>query len=299
MITHYQVFSDIYATHPSLYKLFSLVVPVFFIMSGFLCGRGFSKERVFRQVKRYGIIYLAIEFILVLWFRILVCQESGYFNWPRFGVEFLKSFVCYHKFGVHLWFMPALLYPMLLNAYLDSRKRRIVIAVAAAIAVFNSFGIGLILSGFERLIALCPPVGKVFTPVELERMWGQYTLGLLFTTIGFDIANWKIKPVYYLLAAIPFAVFELTVHYLGVGAILLSIALFYGVKALPGKFMYPYHLEISLFSGAMYFLHMFEKRFIIRYISSNLLLNLLIIILFSLFLALAISRIVRKKTAAA
>ena len=291
------MFAHIHDVYPTLYKLASVVIPVFFLMSGFLCARGFSKERVFRQVRRYGIIYLVIEFFVILWFRILVCQEVGYFNWPRFGVNLLKCFVCYNDRAIHLWFMPALLYPMLLNAFLDARKRKVVIAIAAAVYIFNSAGgsKAFLLPLFDSLTTACPSFGKVFSSAELLRMWGTYTVGLLYTTIGFDIADWKIKPSYYLLAAVPFAVFDLSVHYIGVAVIFLSLAFFYWVKGLPGKFMYPYHLEISLFSGAMYFLHLFEKRFIIRFITDNIVLNLLIIIAFNLFLALAISYFVRRK----
>ena len=300
VLTHYGVFDNNLAGIPPLFMMLFFTVLTFFIMSGYLASAGFSKERVFKQVIKYGSIYLAISFLLVLYGRIMVCVvDGGQFKVHRLIINFLKCFVYRHPLSRQLWFIPALLYPMILNAFLNGKTRRIVIAIGAAVVILNeSVGIDGITGPFTRLTASFPLVTKVFTASELAYAWRRFWTGLLFTTIGFDIGTWRIKPVYLLLAAVPFAALDLWVHYTGVTAILLSIVFFYWLKGLPGRFLYPYHFEISVFAASLFFLHMIVKLMLDHLFSGNTLVKILCTIGFSLFITIVVSFLSRRKKAA-
>jgi hypothetical protein len=300
VVTHYAVFNQVYVDHPLVYRMLSFMIPAFFIMSGYLGSVGFSRKRVFKQVIKYGAIYLAISFLLVLYGRIMVCVvDGGQFKVHRLVINFLKCFVYHNPLSMHLWFIPALLYPMILNAFLDGKARRIVIAIGAAVVILNeSAGLDTITGFFTRVTADFPLVTKMFTASELTSLWRRLWTGLLFTTIGFDIGTWRIKPVFILLAAVPFAALDLWVHYTGITAILLSIAFFYWLKGLPGRFLYPYHFEISVFAGLMYFLHMIEKLLLDYSVPGNTLVKILYTIGINLVITLVISCLYRRKKAA-
>jgi len=299
VLTHYGVFDNNLAGIPPLFMMLFFTVLTFFIMSGYLASAGFSRERVFKQVIKYGSIYLAISFLLVLYGRIMVCVvDGGQFKVHRLILNFLKCFVHRNQLSGQLWFILALLYPMLLNAFLDGKARRIVIAIGAVFFILNESA-GFAITGVcTRLTASFPLITKVFTASELAYVWSRLWTGLLFTTIGFDIGSWRIKPVYLLLAAVPFAALDLWVHYTGITAILLSIAFFYWLKGLPGRFLYPYHFEISMFAGLMYFLHMIEKLMLDYFVPENALVKILYTIGFNLAITIVVSYLSRRKKAA-
>lgn len=295
VIAHFKVFDPGIAAHPQAYRMLRVLVPAFFIMSGFLCARSFSKERVFRQVIRYGAIYLAIQFFLVFWVHASTYMKSGTLS--GLGVDLLKALVHRHEYARQLWFIPALLYPMLLNAFLDSSlKRRIVIGVAAVFFLFTqTVGWEPIVQFFETRAASDPSTARFFTPVDLYLLLLFYSMGLLFTTIGFDISTWKIRPVHLLVAAVPVVLLEVFVRYIGLTPILLSILCFEGIKRLPGAWMYPYHFEISVFSGAMYFLHFFGIILIQKYITLNVFVGVLLVTAANILITLAASYFVRRR----
>ena len=301
VVSHFNVFDQAIADHLLASRMLSVVVPVFFIMSGFLCSRGFSKERVFRQVIKYGAIFLAIQFFLVFWVHASAYARSGQGTISGLGIDLLKALFFRHYYARQLWFIPALLYPMLLNAFLDSSwKRRIVIGIAAAFYLFiQTVGAVSILQFLETYMASNPSVAKFFTPAELNRILLHFATGLLFTTIGFDIGTWKTTPIHLLVAAVPVVLFEVYVRFIGVTPILLSILFYEGIKRIPGTWMYPYHFEISVFSGAMYFLHFFGIILIKKYISMNPLIGIPLIIATNILITVAASCFVRRRRARA
>ena len=300
VVTHYDVFTQGVTGRPLVFQLLSILVLTFFIMSGYLQSVDFSRKRVFKQVIKYGSIYLAISFLLVLYGHILACVvDGGQFKVHRLVFSFLKCFAYRPPLSRQLWFIPALLYPMILNAFLDGKTRRIVIAISAAVFILNeSVFSDAIPVLFTRLTVSFPLVTKVFSAYELNYLWERFWTGLLFTTIGFDIGTWRIKPVYLLLAAVPFMALDLFVHSTGVTAILLPIAFFYLLKRLPGRFLYPYHFEISVFAGLMYFLHMIEKLMLDHLFPEKTLVKILCTIGISLILTLVVSLLASKKKVA-
>ena len=98
VLAHNGLLLPLLYSHFSIYRLISFVVPAFFITSGALCARGFSKERVFRQVVRYGSIYLAISLCLILYVQF----KSGHFQLSAVLAGLLKCLVCRHYLSVSL-----------------------------------------------------------------------------------------------------------------------------------------------------------------------------------------------------
>lgn len=295
VLAHLHVFGRAYAVSPTLYRMLGVIVPTFFIMSGYLRKRHFSKERIFKQVIKYGAIYLAVDYCIVLYMHVLEWVDSGQFSITGVAAQMLKGLVCCHSHALQLWFIPALLYPMILNAFLGDRARKIVIDIAAALFIATStIGDDRLLHWFNELAGSYPAVGKLISGPLLVRRWRHLVTGLLYTTIGFDIDTWKVKPAWLFLAAVPFIVIESLTCYLGVAVILLSILFFYLVKRLPGQFLYPYHLEISLFSCLMYFLHIIEKD-LFGLMTDSIPLLFFLIFGFNLAVTWAVSSFIRRK----
>lgn len=294
-MTHCGVFMYFYNNTSQLYQLFSILIPVFFIMSGYLRERSFSRKAVYSQVLKYGTIYLAVNSLAVIYVHINAFVHFGEFSWTGLIVNMFKGFVCRCEDAYQLWFIPALLYPMLLNAFLDKKGRRIVIVISAALIIATEMIGNEALNGeIDNFLASLPLIGKIFYAYELLGMWRHLLIGTLYTTIGFDIDSWRLKPLPLILSAIPVAFLEFHTGHIVISPFLLSLTLFLVVKKLPGHFMYPYHAEISLFSGMMYFLHIFEYIFIKRFITNSIPLTVLLIIVFNLVVTVVVFHFINK-----
>ena len=271
------------------------LVPVFFIMSGFLRKRHFSKEALFKQVIKYGAVYLAVDYLAVLYVHIKMWLGGGGFNPAEVATFMLKGLFFNYRYVGQLWFIPALLYPMLLNAFLNDRSRKIVIAVSAVLFVLlNILGDARLGSWLGEKFSSFFRVADSVSASGMMLRWRRVLIGLLFTTIGFDIDTWKVKPSWLLVCAVVFWIIESSTCYLGVAVILMSILFFYLVKRIPGQFLRPYHMEISLFSCLMYFLHIFERNIFHTFTDSRPL-NFFLIFTLNLAVTVAVSFIVRRK----
>ena len=295
VLTHFGFFEQAYAASPIRYRMFAVLVPVFFMMSGFLRKNHFSKKLVFKQVIKYWVIYLAIDYFTVLYTHYMLWRATGEFDFARVAGYLLKGLVCNYGHSIQLWFIPALIYPMLLNAFLNDKTRKIVIAVAAVLLVFSSsMGDERLSNWLNEMLSSFPAINGDITGQGLATRSRRALTGLLFTTVGFDIDTWKVKPEWLILAAVAFGIIEFSTCYLGVAAILLSILCFYLVKWLPGQFLCPYHMEISLFSCLMFFMHIFEKD-LFHHITDSLPLNFFLILVFNLVITFAVSSLIRSK----
>ncbi len=293
VLTHHGLFAYIEESYHALYMLLSGVVPIFFIMSGYLSGRHFSRRRILKQVIKYGAVYMFIETGIVLYMHLCDRVTFGWFSWVGFIVYSLKCLIKFHPWTHQLWFIPALLYSMIINAFLKGKGRKIAIAVSALLMVFYTLvGGDYWISLYEGILGHLPLFGMVFKANEIHQIIWFFIFGFLFTTIGFELPNMDLKPVRLLAIAGPLALFELLVKYLGAARILLSVALFCGVKKLPGKFLYKYHTEISVFSGTMFFMHTLEQRFIWAFISDNRAVSILLIISTHLLLAAVVHYVI-------
>lgn len=294
-MTHCGVFMYFYNNALQYYQLFSILIPVFYIMSGYLRERSFSRKAVYSQVLKYGTIYLAVNSLAVIYTHINAFVQFGEFSWTGLIVNLFKGLVCSSDYAYQLWFIPALLYPMLLNAFLDKKGRRIVIALSAALIIAKEIiGNDVLEGSIDTVLSSLPLIGKIFYTHELSRMWRHLLIGTLYTTIGFDIDSWKLKPLPLILSAIPVAFLEFHTGHIVISPLLLSLALFLVVKKVPGHFMYPYHAEISLFSGMMYFLHIFEYLFIKGFITDSIPLTVLLIIAFNLVITVVVFHFINK-----
>ena len=62
-------------------------------MRDFCADAVFSRERIRKQVIKYGSIYLAVEFVLVLWTHLSDLINYGSFSFIGLAVNFFKCFV--------------------------------------------------------------------------------------------------------------------------------------------------------------------------------------------------------------
>ncbi len=86
--------------------------------------------------------------------------------------------------------------------------------------------------------------------------------------------------------------FEFFVCPLNITSVLLSVALFFWVRQLPGQFLYPYHRQISIFSVLVYFLHMFEL-WLFRFITDSTVVSFLLVIILNLVLTAVVVNVRR------
>ena len=289
VLSHYGVFDGFVTSH-SYASMFKALVPVFFIMSGYLSGRSFSRERIWKKVVKYCLVYMLMGVCAQLYMHLADVPVNGYFSYTGFFVNSVKCLVTPAGITYQLWFIPCLLYPTLLNACLDGKSRRYVIAAAALLSVlFTAIGKDAVVAFYEKVTDAMPILLKVTSPTEMRIVTTRYVSGFLFTTIGFALASTELRPSRLLLVLIPAAAFELGVFDLGVTSIVLPLLVFYIVKRLPGRFLYPYHRQISLFALTMFFLHLTEKQLVIRFITENIFWNLVIITAVNLLITIVFS----------
>ena len=294
---HQGFFVLYYEQFPRAYRVLSTGVPVFFIMSGYLSGREYSVERLIRQILRYGIPYLVIEFTMEVVHFSKLYFETGEAHYLGFLANLARCFVLDNNelgFTGPLWFILALVYALLLNALVAPKYRKILIVSLLTLCTIVTFiGEETVLAGAAHVLELFPLLGRVFHAEELPRILNRFLTGALFTTIGFDIASWKLKPICYFIIGVLFGIFEISVCYLNLAVVFLSIALFFGIRALPGQVLRPFHMDISLFSVLMFFLHILEGQMIYQYCTENAQLCFLLILAINLLLAVLITSIIR------
>ena len=297
--THHRFFRYYYDNMNTAYKLLSEGIPVFFIISGYLSGRCFSRQRVFRQIIRYAIPYFFVEFTMQVVFFSKLFIETGENHLLGFAANILRCFVIDNdQIGItgQLWFILALLYAFFLNAWMTGRARKAVIfSVIILRTILAVLGEKNLIDWSAKLLEFIPLAGHVFRDEEIVRILNRFLAGLLFTTIGFDIGTWKVKPVYILLVGLIFCVLEICIYYLNIAVVFLSVALFYGIKALLGQSFIPIHLEISLFSVMMYFLHMVEKHAFYRFGVKYSLVSFLLVIVTNMLLTFFIAYLIRNR----
>lgn len=294
--SHYGFFQFFTENYRTLFRGLSGVVPVFFIISGYLCGREFSVKRVLRQAYKYGVVYLIIEIGMEIIYFTKIFFKTGEIHFPGFIANVLRCFVMDNNemgWTGQLWFLLVLTYSLILNAFFPPKSRRAVIAAVLSLRVALALFEGeAVTAFFELLLKTVPLVGRVIHVEETNWILVNFLTGLLFTTIGFDIKTWRVRPISFFLIALPFSVFGVLTHHPGIVAAFLSIAHFYWIKQLPGRFLRPYHAQISLFSVLMYFLHMLEKQ-IFGIFTDNALLSFVLVIILNLLLTALITGIKR------
>lgn len=289
--THYGFFRYFYDNYNSLYLILSEGVPVFFIISGYLCGREFSRQRAIKHAVRYGIIYFVLEISIQILYFARLSLQTGEIHLLDFLANVVRCFVLEtSKMNLlrQLWFLHALICSLVLNAFMTPRTRRFVLAAVFILRIaLAQIGDERITLFYEHILAALPLRWHIIHAEELTKTLGRFLTGFLFTTIGFDIKTWHVKVAHLLLLSLPFAVFEAFVYPLNLTVVFLSIALFFWLKQLQGQFLYPYHTQISLFSVLMYFLHMAEKK-IFSFFTDSAILSFLLVILVNLMLTAAV-----------
>ena len=292
VMAHNGVFKSYKSDYLTYYRMTNIVIPLYFFISGYLCGRKADqiKSRVKKQVLKYGAIYLLIELALVTSDHISAFRTSGDFGAARFLVDFLRCFVACHGSAYQLWFIPALLYPMILNAFLNEKTRRIVIAVSMVLLFATQYSSPVDMQRvFRKLITFFPAIGKVFTATKLRDIWIHACEGTCFTTIGFALNNRRFRLRCLFIAVVFAMVFERYVQFIGISRILYSLLVFEIAVQAPGQFLRAYHTESTFFFLTMFLLHVFELELINRGPIKAVAVKILLIIAINILITLIFS----------
>ena len=239
VVSHCGFFDRFIKSATTVYLLFSNLVPVFFLMAGWLIAEKLDdRDYVARYVKKYGGIYLAVCLLRIGLYvanHLLILRDLDLLNVLK-ALTFLP-FNC--AFDLTLWFVPALIYGVLVCAMLRRRPKLMLVlcVLCAAVIVFHT------LTG--RFTGKYPARG--------------IARGILYVYLGVRRRE-KTFPLWPIAAAAAIlAAFELLVCCLDLAAIPLSLLVFEGILRLKGGFLYSYHRQISIFSMLNYFLHRLEQ----------------------------------------
>ena len=228
----------------TLYQLLSAVVPVFFLMAGYLiAGKLDDRAYVVRYVKKYGGFYLAVSLLLI------AAHAFGtLYLYRRIDLSALLAALAQLPFkcvyNSTFWFIPALLYGVAVNALLN-RKPRALRAVCA---------VCLIAIALRALTGKSHPLYPVFSVAR------SVAKGVVYVRLGVLRRERTLPLPLIAAAAVLLGAFELTVAYLDLAVIALSLLLFEGVLHLGGRFLRPRHRQISVFSVLNFFLQIFERK---------------------------------------
>ena len=237
VVSHCGFFDFFKSSFYSVYLLFNGIVPVFFLMAGYLIAERLGdRGYVLGYLKKYALLYLGASML-----RILPHAASGLFLRGDFSLRELLTVLALLPFkNVYVsafWFLPALIYGVAVNALLRSRPGALnaVCVLCAAVMVAHALSGCLTVQYPARNIAK----GIVYLRLGILRRERRLPL-------------WPVAAALAVLGP-----FELLVRYLDLAVIALSLLTFEGVLRLKGGFLHPRHLQISIFSMLNYFLHPF------------------------------------------
>lgn len=277
------------------------VVPVFFMISGYLMYRSVTKSSkpygyVLRYILKYGSVYFVLSFFSVAGVYLQIYQETDYLMVKSFLVD-LCTLPFHQPFMTQLWFIPPLLLGVLINApiWLKEKEKAflwVLIPFVLSVIFFRVYG-----SQLPRNQALYKITQWSIFP-EISYFFPQLARGVLFVYIGMFFAKHHkvcetIRISYFLL---PFAILsflelqlvraygssELSNLWLTVSVILWSSLMFLAILRIKGDSLRKHHDFITIFSGITYFFHILEGKLMDSWIPHPLLVFLAVVVLNSL-----------------
>ncbi|MBQ9083223.1 MAG: acyltransferase [Clostridia bacterium] len=274
-----------------LYGLFCEVVPVFFIISGYLMYRSITtKAKPVRYIMsylwKYGGLFVVLNVIAMLIGYIEIYVKTGEWMIRSFFIHVL-ILPFYEAPMYQLWFIPALLVGIIVNAFFVLKRK-------------ERLGQALILL-YTAIIMLWCLYGWHITGIPLYEAitsWEHFHLidyfltrsarGILYVAMGMwsarhdeQICKLPLQKLLWpalLITVVDTAVVARWGDPQRVGMTLSvsiwSFILFIGIRRLKGADLQPYHAAITIYSGTMYFLHVFQQKFFMRWTSNNVLIFL-------------------------
>lgn len=257
--------------------MFGLVVPVFFLISGYLLFHSVTrKKNPYRYIKnyllKYGSIWLALHFLRYLSHYIAVYKETGIFMYKDFAFVMLTLPVRENML-LQLWFIPPLLFGVLVNGILFLKKKEE--TLGTAVVSVSVIGILLATYGdyFCQLIGICSPGAEGWGKAVFVLIT-QLLQGNLFVFIGMMLAKNKEKFLQWnykkrILPVLIFTAAEMLFVYfkiqnpldnaITISSLFWSVLLLYGMLKIKGQFLQRHHAAIAIYSGLTYFLHIGEN----------------------------------------
>ena len=285
------------------------VVPMFFLMSGFLMCRSLTfRNQPFRYVmryfKRYSVLFIALCFLNNLRVYFQIYTQTNVFYFKSFVADMLLL-PFYSPPLIQLWFIPPLLVGIGLNSYIYLKHLEDKILPYLVVYVLVIMGWHIYGGYFAHL-----------SPVQSLTSWKYFrwidyfifhsAWGILYVFIGMwifknqDIVH-RIKLRLFLLPLMIITAAELFLMFsfsnpisgnlgLNITSCMWSTFFFLGILRIKGNFLEKYHVYISLFSGLMYFLHM-SQQFLLKHWTEDGILIFLIITAVNAMLTAAIVKI--------
>lgn len=272
-----------------LAAIFGEVVPMFFLMSGYLMYEALAKKEkpgryVCSYVIKYGLIFYVISFLGVLRIYLNILGNTGTFFFKSLVMDMILL-PCYFPPSVQLWFIPPLLAGILVNSYIFLRQKEkkwlpVMGLYGAVIILFNIYG-GYF-NHFPAFRAMTHQRYFQFANFFVYRT----TWGIVYVFMGMWISKHRDR-----------------VLALRIKSLLLPLVLFTGVELLcifrlgnpvagnlgfnfstciwsvvilmlllrvkGGSTVRTYHREIGILSGLTYFLHIDQNRFLLNWFENG------------------------------
>ena len=276
VMSHCGYFDLIKFNAASLYLLLNNVVPVFFLMAGYLIAEKLGdRHYVAGYIKKYALLYLALNLL-----RIAMYAANHLLIGHDFDVLYILRVLALLPVQsvmlIPLWFIPALVWGVLVNALLYRRPKILQIVCVLCLAVLIAHA----LAGYTTAYYPGRNIAK----------------GILYVRLGVLRREKKLSLLPLILIAAALTVFELLVTYLDLAVIALSLVTFEFILRIKGQFLRPYHRQISVFSILTYFMHPLELAILGHFFAFSTYARLPIILVGNALLTPLICRFLRKKT---
>lgn len=254
-----------------------IIVPCFYVVSGFLVYQGWTHAAVpgayvRKYATRIGVIYGFFCFLFMIRFTFPALQTGGLGLSNLFlQTKILVYAVFLNGPFLQLWYIPPLLFGVLISYWLWARNRLLIGMIAAGVG----YAICQLISGSLRAFPHDFPLGP-FSLLEgyqddLISLFTRYFgFGLTFVLLGAVLARkeqpfLRLKPRSLWMPAIVLTLFETGLllsfadwnekYKLAFSLIPNTILLFYGILRVPLKEVQKYHKAINLFSIIAFVCH--------------------------------------------
>ncbi len=299
-----------------VFYLLGELVPVLFIIAGFLMARSLRRKAepsryLWQYCGKYAAIFYIVSSAPVLFHFARLTLENGRF--PLFSC--LKSLALlplegYNSF-YQLWFIFPLIAGILLfgNAFLY-RKERLVWTI-----VLFFLPVALLLGIFSNLLSfLFPSLNFLFTE-QLSRAilsnFLHFYEGIFYVGVGMYLEKTpdlfqKFRPIFWAVSLPLSLCVEIFILYrlpsnnfliypFSISQLLLSVLFFQWILSVKNDRIVPYHRTVTLYSGITYFLHVGEMTVLERIGVKNGFLQFLLSLAANLLLTALLTLIIRKK----
>ena len=315
---YYVVIRDNWTIKKVVVYLFGVVL-LFFMMSGYLMYGSLKRKKnpakyLFQYILKYSICYVCAYLLYYIPIYADIYRKTGIFMWKDMLFVIVTSPVRTNAL-YHLWFIPPLLCGVLIvtPVFLCNKEKlflRILIPAVIVCVCLTTY------SDLCRQIPFLTTIYDSQLSYAILRVLSEIVArGIAFVFAGMWIAKyresfeaWNYKR--WILPAVAMTVLEeIILQYcvedvnwidMNFSIIFWALLAFYGVLHIKETFLKKYHAGVALFSGILYFLHIWEAEWLHKFGISDRLTVFLLTIAMNLFFTYLICKgkeihILRKK----